>query len=90
MAVAIFGKKVLEESSVTGMVSNRVKKNKDSIPKPKLDPQRILAIKGIFSILILFFKTYETYEIYVSNTYCDNFFLQIYCVTGWRRRNMIQ
>jgi len=55
MAVALFGKKVLQKSSVTGTTSNRVKQNTEDNPKPKLDPQRILAIKGIFSILILFF-----------------------------------
>ena len=48
LAIAVFGTTTLKGSTVTGIVSNRVK-NKDlnAIARPKLDPTKLLAIKGV-------------------------------------------
>lgn len=54
MALAIFGAQVLQESSVTGTVSNRIKRNKNIPPRSKLDPQRVLALKGILHFIFYF------------------------------------
>lgn len=43
MAVAVFGYRVLESSSVSGTQSNKFK---DRLAKPKLDSNKILAIRG--------------------------------------------
>jgi len=44
LAVAVFGIKVLQNSSITGMKCNKFKELK---PKPKLDERKILAIGGM-------------------------------------------
>lgn len=53
MALAIFGAQVLKESSVTGTVSNRIKGKNTLAARPKLNPQRFLALKGFFYITSL-------------------------------------
>lgn len=45
MAVAVFGIKILKESTVTGIVSNRKKKLSND-PRPPLDPTKLKAIRG--------------------------------------------
>lgn len=46
MAVAVYGIKVLKESTVTGTVSNRKKKSGNANPRPALDPTKLKAIRG--------------------------------------------
>lgn len=57
MALAIFGAQVLQESTVTGTVSNRIKGKRTEAPRPKLDEKRLLALKGF--ILFAFFNLIE-------------------------------
>lgn len=67
MAPAIFGAQTLKESSVTGIVSNRTKKNKNATPRPKLDSQRLLALKGSIDFNFIFQNTY-LYDIFMIHT----------------------
>lgn len=46
LAVAVFGIKVLKESTVTGNISNRKKKYNNEKARPALDPTKLKAIRG--------------------------------------------
>ncbi|KYN07073.1 BEN domain-containing protein 5, partial [Cyphomyrmex costatus] len=46
LAIAVFGTPILKASSVTGTVSNRTKDKKNEKARPKLDPAKMLAVKG--------------------------------------------
>ncbi|XP_067205892.1 BEN domain-containing protein 5-like isoform X2 [Linepithema humile] len=59
MALAIFGAQVLKESSVTGTVSNRIKGKNTLAARPKLDPQRFLALKDIVRYWLHTVKKYD-------------------------------
>ncbi|XP_036141159.1 uncharacterized protein LOC118647032 isoform X1 [Monomorium pharaonis] len=63
LAVAVFGLKVLQESSVTGMKCN---KYKDRKPKPKLNETKILAIQDIFQYWLSKIKKCSEVEVQVE------------------------
>lgn len=47
MAIAVFGAKILKESSLSGRVSNRKINKEGCLPaRPKLDTTKLLAIEG--------------------------------------------
>lgn len=51
--IRCYNTQVLQESTVTGIVSNRIKGKRAEVPRPKLDEKRLLALKG-FVILFPF------------------------------------
>jgi len=70
MVLAIFEARILYQNSVIGTVSNRIKKKNTIItPRPKLNLQWLLALKGIFHFNFIFQNIYMRFMCHIVITF---------------------